>query len=67
MTVHKDAATRVIDLLVSAGVRRVTWRLPLELSERPTGSALTHDDLIEFHDLLADDSWFATLSAMVQG
>ncbi len=67
MTVHKDAEPRIVDLLVSSGVQRITWRLPLELGEHPTGLPLTHDDLIEFHDLLADDGWFATLSAMVQG
>jgi predicted RNA-binding Zn-ribbon protein involved in translation (DUF1610 family) len=67
MTVHKDAEPRIVDLLVSSGVRRVTWRLPLEMSERPSGQPLTHDDLLEFHDLLADEGWFATLSAMVQG
>jgi predicted RNA-binding Zn-ribbon protein involved in translation (DUF1610 family) len=67
MTVHKDAEPRIVDLLVSSGVRRIAWRLPLELGERPTGEPLTHDDLLEFHDLLADDGWFATLSAMVQG
>lgn len=67
MTVHKDTEQRIVDLLVSSGVRRVDWRLPLELGERPAGEPLTHDDLLEFHDMLTDDGWFATLAAMMQG
>jgi len=67
MTVHKDAEARIIDLLVSSGVRRVSWRLPLELFERPAGQSFTHDDLLEFHHILEGDDWFATVAAMVQG
>jgi hypothetical protein len=66
MTVSKTAEQRIIDLLVSSGVRTEVWRLPLELLERPVGEPLTHDDLLSFHELLQDDGWFATLSAMVQ-
>lgn len=67
MTVYKDTEARIVDLLASAGVATVVWRLPRELDERPGGEPLTHDDLLELHDLLEGDDWFVTLSAMVQG
>ena len=34
--------------------------------ERPVGVPLTHDDLLAFHELLEQDDWFTTLSAMVE-
>ncbi len=67
MTVHKPAEDRIVDLLVSSGVRLENWTLPLELRERPVGAPLDHDDLLAFHELLDDDNWFATLAAMVEG
>lgn len=66
MTVHKAAEQRIVDLLISSGVRMELWRLPLELKERPAGAAFTHDDLIEFHQILGRDDWFATLSSMLE-
>lgn len=67
MTVTKAAEQRIVDLLVSSGVRLETWTLPLELRERPTGAQFTHDDLLAFHELLTGDDWFATVAAMVEG
>ena len=67
MTVSKSAEQRIVDLLVSSGVRVETWNLPLELRERPVGEPLTHDDLLSFHELLQDDGWFAALSSIVEG
>ena len=67
MTVSKAAEQRIIDLLVSSGVRVEHWTLPLELRERPVGVPLTHDDLLSFHELLQGDGWFATVSSMVEG
>jgi hypothetical protein len=58
MTVVKPAEPRTVDLLVAAGVALDTWRLPAELAERPGGRPLTHDDLLDFHDLLQDDAAF---------
>jgi hypothetical protein len=58
MTVVKAAEHRTIDLLVASGVHVATWQLPAELSERPDGPVLTHDDLLEFHHLLYDDVRF---------
>ncbi len=67
MAVIKDAEQRIVDLLVSSGVRLSVWRLPAELQERPTSLPdLTHDDLLDFHELLhRNDAWFARLAAMV--
>jgi hypothetical protein len=67
MAVTKAAEPRIVDLLVTAGVRLDVWHLPAELDEPRTGEAFTHDDLIELHDLLAGDTWFTTLSDMVEG
>ena len=67
MAVTKAAEPRIVDLLVTAGVRLDVWHLPAELDEPRTGEAFTHDDMLEFHDLLAGDTWFTTLSDMVEG
>lgn len=67
MTVSKAAEQRIVDLLVSSGVRIEHWSLPLELRERPMGPPLTHDDLLAFHELLESEDWFATVSDMVEG
>ena len=66
LAVHKPAEQRIIDLLVSSGVRLETWTMPLELLERPLGALLDHDDLLAFHEILEGDNWFATLAAMVE-
>lgn len=56
MVVVKPARSRTIELLVATGVPRQTWDLPLELIERvPAGPAIDHDDLIDFHERLADE------------
>ena len=67
MTVAKSAEQRIVDLLVSSGVALEVWRLPAELAEQRIGEPLNHDDLLEFHELLQGDAWFATLSSMVEG
>ncbi len=56
MVVVKSAETRTIDLLVASGVAFTTWRLPAELGEVHAGEPINHDDLLDFHDLLMDDS-----------
>jgi hypothetical protein len=58
--VVKPAADRTIDLLVAAGVESATWSLPAELDEpRGSGEAISHDDLLDFHEFLADDDLLA--------
>ncbi len=62
MTVLKPAESHIVDLLAASGVRVVVWTLPAELHERPLdGPFFTHDDLLDFHDMLASDSWMAEM------
>lgn len=63
MSVVKPAEPRIVDMLVASGVELVTWDLPAELFEAHPGLPITHDDLIDFHRLLQDDSWFDSLLA----
>jgi predicted RNA-binding Zn-ribbon protein involved in translation (DUF1610 family) len=64
--VNRSASSRIVELLVSAGAHYETWHAPAELSERPGGPPLTHDDLLDLHDLLSDDAWFGQLVALVR-
>jgi hypothetical protein len=66
MAVTKAAEQRIVDLLVSSGVTAQVWHLPAELSETRVGPNLTHDDLLEFHELLQSTGWFSDLCAMVE-
>lgn len=62
--VVRSAERRVLDLLVTSGVRLEMWTLPSELNEwRPVGAPFTHDDLIDFHELLSSPTWFRRLLA----
>jgi hypothetical protein len=65
MAVAKPAEPRIVDLLVSSGVRLQVWHLPAELSEAKVGEPIRHDDLLDFHDLLETEDWFETLSNIV--
>ncbi len=48
----KDAGPSVVVLLLRAGAQAESWRLPLELHERPdcTVEPISDDDLIDFHE-----------------
>ncbi|MBW3665544.1 MAG: hypothetical protein KY469_20810 [Actinobacteria bacterium] len=65
--VVKPADDRVIGLLVAGGVEisssdDAPWsHLRHPEAPLPDGPALTLDDLIDFHELLETDDWFATL------
>lgn len=63
--VAKDASPRIVELLVSTGVRMDVWRLPAELQESKQGPRLTHDDLLDLHLLLQEEEWFERLSTLV--
>jgi hypothetical protein len=63
--VVKDAEQRIVDLLVSSGVELHVWQLPAELFEAKLGEPLTWDDLLDLHDLLQTDGWFAQIQALV--
>ena len=62
--VVKTAEPRIVELLVTSGVRLVTWSLPDELSEVHDGEPIDHDDLLDFHALLETDGWMETLHRM---
>lgn len=53
--VRREAEPRILDLLVASGVRLTSWTLPQEMLEDHDGPAIDHDDLLAFHELLADD------------
>jgi hypothetical protein len=60
----RPAQDDVVDVLVSAGVSLTRWSLPAELTERRGGRPITHDDLLDFHELLQDDSWPAAIGQL---
>jgi hypothetical protein len=64
--VAKEASRRIVDLLVSSGVRMQVWRLPAELSEARVGPPLKPDDLLDFHLLLQREGWFEGVAAQVR-
>lgn len=59
--VAKFAEQRIVDLLVSSGVRLSMWALPAELDEPKVGSPITYDDLLEFHYELQSEDWLSRL------
>jgi len=61
MAVSKQAEPRIIDLLVSSGVRMRVWRLPAEMGELKAGRPISWDDVLAFHDLLQRSDWFEQL------
>lgn len=68
MTVVKPAEPRTVDLLVASGVTYTTWSPPLELRERRgTGEPFSHDDLLDFHDLLENDALLSEAVASLIG
>lgn len=67
LAISKPAEPRVIDVLVSSGVRLSVWHLPAELSEPKTGAPINYDDLLTFHEILQNDDWLQTVTAMVAG
>ena len=66
MAVAKSADPNVVELLVSSGVKMAVWQLPTELWETRAGEPISHDDLLDFHDLLSQDSWFERVTALVE-
>ena len=66
VAVAKGASKRIVDLLVSSGVRMEVWRMPAELAEPHLGPTLQPDDLLDFHLVLESDDWFAELEDLVR-
>jgi hypothetical protein len=65
LAVSKPAEPRVVDVLVSSGVRLSVWHLPAELTEPKAGEPIGYDDLLAFHDELQQDGWFDRVLDMV--
>lgn len=66
VAVARDASRRIVELLVSNGVRMDVWRFPAELDETHDGPALCPDDLLDFHLHLQRDDWFEHLVRTVE-
>lgn len=64
VAVSKNAEPKIVDLLVSSGVRMNVWQLPAELDEPRTGDAISYDDLLEFHFELQQDDWMEKLTSV---
>ena len=65
--IQKPADDRVIQLLISGGVKAIVWELPSEVLEAHEGPAFTKDDLLDFHLLLEQPNWFEQLFRVAQG
>jgi hypothetical protein len=65
MAVSKLADSKIVDLLVSSGVRLDVWHLPAELEEVRQGEPITYDDLLEFHYAIQQDGWLEQLVSTV--
>lgn len=61
LAVSNQADPRIVDLLVSSGVRLRRWSLPAELHEPKWGAAFSWNDVLELHDLLEQPDWLAQL------
>lgn len=68
LSVVKAAEPQIVELLVASGVRLNTWHLPAELLEHRDGHPITHDDLLDFHNLLDNDEQLMDeLTRLVEG
>ena len=67
MQVAKPAEGRIVDVLVSSGVRLSVWHLPAELDEVHSGPPISYDDLLEFHYELQSEGWLDKVTSMVTG
>jgi hypothetical protein len=67
MVVSKSVDKRIVEILVSSGVKIHFWRLPEELEEEISGPPVDYDDLIDFHQQLADPTWLDRLIRYSQG
>lgn len=62
----RPAEDHVVDVLLAAGVPCTEWNLPAELGEPHYGDSIDHDDVLDFHDLLASPDWFTTLASITE-
>jgi hypothetical protein len=59
--VQKKAEDRVVELLISEGVRPSHWSIPAESLEEHFGPAITSDDVLDMVLLLERDDWYDQL------
>jgi hypothetical protein len=59
--IEKPADDRIVRLLLSGGVMPVLMHVPAEALEAREGPAITHDDLLAFHEMLKGDDWLEQL------
>jgi hypothetical protein len=60
----RPAEPKVVEVLRAAGVACTEWDLPAELLEPHHGSLITHDDVLDFHELLSSPTWFRALGSI---
>ena len=56
--VEKPADDRIVRLLLSGGVVPVPVHVPAEALEIHDGPPISHDDILDFHELMKSDGWF---------
>lgn len=59
--VQRRADDRAVRILEEEGATRIAGDLPDEIFELHTGAPLTHDDLIDLHEMLQAPDWFEAL------
>lgn len=67
LMVSKPASKRAVTALEQAGVQVVYWDYPAELAESKAGVAISHDDLLSFHESLCRQGWLETCVAAELG
>jgi hypothetical protein len=56
--VQKPADDRIVRLLLSGGVVPVPVHVPAEALEIHYGPPISHDDILNFHEMLDSEDWF---------
>ncbi len=52
-------------LLLKNGSRQGDWNIPAEVGERPDGPPINHNDLIDFHEMIWDETqWHGALDQL---
>lgn len=64
-SITKPCDGRTAQTLIAAGVSPRYWHLPAEALEPRSGPPISVDDILDFHLLLAEETWMDTLRSMV--
>lgn len=65
--IEKPADERIVRLLLSGGVLPMLVHVPAEALEPKNGPPISHDDILEFHELLQSDDWAEQLAGPKSG